>query len=200
MFALPFSRRALLPTLAVFAGLTFTTTARAEAACDAVAGNLVQNCGFEQGGAFWNTGAIGLSGGPFYAHSGSVGLAGGAVGALGHWTQQIATTPGQTYTVSFWYNSTGAFTNALFASFAGQTGVNAMNLPAQGWTQYSFDATAFDGVSTLDLGMRNDPTWDGLDDVSVTAASTVTPEPGTWALLGAGLAAIGAAARRRRPS
>lgn len=35
-------------------------------------------------------------------------------------------------------------------------------------------------------------------DSSLTLVSAPIPEPGTWALLGAGLAAVGAAARRRR--
>ena len=37
-----------------------------------------------------------------------------------------------------------------------------------------------------------------LDNLTLTVRSTTTPEPGTWTLLGTGLAALGLVARRRR--
>ena len=197
---LPSPRVALASAAILLSAAASAAPAHAQAACDAVAGNLVQNCGFETGASGWDfsSNLLRRTSDPFYVHSGRRGVSGGTVGGLGHLTQDIATTPGQTYTVSFWYRSTGAFTNQLFASFAGQTLLDAYNLPAGDWLQYSFDVAALGPVSTLDLGLRNDPNYDALDDVSVTAASTVTPEPGTWALLASGLAAVGGVARRRR--
>ena len=53
-------------------------------------------------------------------------------------------------------------------------------------------------ATTLAFTGYNDPGYTFVDDVSVTAVpAVVVPEPATWALVGAGLAAVGAAARRR---
>ena len=80
----------------------------APSACDAVVGNLVTNCGFETGDLTgWNvsgfgTGSIGVFPGP---HTGAFAASLGSVGGLGCISQTLATTPGQIYTLSFFFTN-----------------------------------------------------------------------------------------------
>ena len=50
----------------------------------------------------------------------------------------------------------------------------------------------------IDDGMGSSGTFDGWDITLAAAPTTTAPEPGTWVLVGSGLLAVGAAARRRR--
>src|SRR5690242_21749347 len=86
--------------------------------CDAVAGNLVTNCGFETGDfTGWtlssNTSFTSVSPNAPYVHSGNFGAALGTVGGTSFLTQSQAlnTVPGATYLVSVWLESDGGTPN-----------------------------------------------------------------------------------------
>jgi hypothetical protein len=72
-------------------------------------------------------------------------------------------------------------------SWGGVAIFDQANIPATGWTQYSFLETAASTSTLLDFGLRQDSGCSGLDDISVTAA---VPEPSTWAMLLLGFAGI----------
>jgi hypothetical protein len=122
--------------------------------------------------------------------------------------QNIATTAGQTYSLSFWVGN--ADTTGSFAPYYTQP--STINLQIDGgslvaftnrnvtenainWEEFTYLFTAT-GSST-NLAFLNGTTGDneaGLDDVSLVAV----PEPASLALLGAGLLAFGSL-RRRKP-
>ena len=128
--------------------------------------------------------------------------------------QQIATTPGQVYDVSFYLGKVispngspfysglpsvslainGAVTNTFMHS-GSTTPAGSIN-----WQQFttSFTAsTSLTDIAFLNAVSSNDNNFTGLDTVSVTAASsTAAPEPGSLALLALGM--VGGAAARRR--
>jgi hypothetical protein len=174
------------------------------------AGELVVNGGFEtgdftgwtMGGNFEFTGVSGNFDG-FLPHSGNFFAFLGPVGADGTLSQDLVTTPGQTYTFSFAVGSDGATPNDFNASWNGSTILSLTDIPqtpgypGAAYTVYSFTEVATGALTNITLGFRNDPSFLALDDVSVVAG--VVPEPSSIVLSGIGvLTFAGYTIRRRR--
>src|SRR5271170_4961578 len=106
------------------------------------------------------------------AEGGSSYAAGmGSVGADGTLSQTIATTAGQTYTLSFWLQNESSGTNDFSAIWNGQTLLSLTNAAQSGYTEYTYTVTATSSTTTLEFSAANVPSqWD-LDNISLTATS-----------------------------
>ncbi len=183
------------------------------------AANLVINGGFETGNLVsgWNqnpnqlgvvidlNAPVGINGGgASYVHSGTHGLAAGP-SSLRFLSQTLATTVGESYDLSFWlFNQQQGTTNSpTFFGVSWNGGANLVSLSntaAFAFTQYSFTGLVATSTSTtLQFSFMHNPSYWGLDDVSVVVsgpAANNTPDGGASAgLLGLALAAIVSARR-----
>ena len=173
-------------------------------ATSASAQNIVTNPGFETGDlSGWtlhgNTGFIGVT---TIGVGGSNGAFFGPVGSSGGIFQSLATTPGQTYTFSWWVTFDGG-TTSLFDAWWDGGSIFAVSNPGStpGFVQQSFGVVATGASTDIRFFFRDDPGFEYLDDVSVVASGdnlAVTPEPATMTLLATGLVGMAGAARRRR--
>ena len=158
--------------------------------------NLVQNGGFETGN--YTSWTLSDSGGPdlvdngatsvITPYDGSYEFAFGQANSYAYLSQNLPTTPGQTYLLSFWVSNptTGGFgktekfkANWNTNSTSTNNIYNLSNPSSFGWTQKTFVVTATGTNTTLQFAVRNDPGYFGLDDVSVTPISlpTITQQP-----------------------
>lgn len=114
----------------------------------------------------------------------------------------LTTTAGQLYNLSFFYSGrpgvADAATNGMAVAW---NGITLTTLADSGGSQHNWRAvglqvtgTGNDVLSFSATGM-NDSYGGSLDNVSLTAA---VPEPGTYAMMVAGLLAVGFIARRRK--
>jgi hypothetical protein len=196
----------------VFCCLAHPAFATADIICSNVAGNLINNCGFETGDfSGWTqggntsftevTGSLTVGGGgtTFDPNSGNFQAELGPSGSDGTLAQQFATTVGNVYQVSFYMAGEGGEGSDFSALFNGTTLLATGDpAPQQFYTLYSFNVTATTSLSTLQFAFRNDSSFQLLDDVSVKSLSgPLVPEPGTYALLFFGLAGLGAMSRRK---
>jgi hypothetical protein len=78
------------------------------------------------------------------------------------------------------------------------TVIDVADLGAFDLTHYSYTELATSSSTTLTFGFRQDPSWLGLDDVSVARATGVPDSTFTASLLGLGL--LGLVALRRKLS
>jgi hypothetical protein len=176
------------------------------------AADLVTNGGFETGNfsswTFTGGGCVGVTGsvagvgcspvdtdpGP---HSGNYAAYLGPNGQIDTLAQNLATTGGQSYRVSFWLSNTslnGVTNPNLFqVSWDGVALMTLSNASAFGYQQFFIYTDAADNGSELKFTFRQDPAYYVLDDVSVEQV----PEPTSLALLGTGLV-TGAGAMRRK--
>jgi Bacterial Ig-like domain len=103
------------------------------------------------------------------SHSGSWHLALGRSGADAIIAQTLATVAGQSYTFSFWYWSSGQGPSDFHASWNGTEVYAVVNSPGHDYEQHTFTVTATGSSTAIQFLARNDPVWDGLDDISVIA-------------------------------
>jgi len=143
---------------------------------------IMQNGGFETGTfANWNlsgnTAYLSISTKSGYAHSGSYGVQAGPAGAMGSLSQTFPTIPGQPYLLSLWLDSPdGDGPNEFRVSWNGTTVFDGVNLGAIGWTNLQFNVGATSASSQLTISLRNDPSYFGLDDISITPIYSVPPQ------------------------
>jgi len=153
--------------------------------------NIVTNGGFETGDfTGWTlTGNTGFSGvqcpGAGFVPQGNCDAFFGPVGSNAILSQTLGTQAGSTYLITFQFENDGGTPNAFSASFGGTTLTSGTNLAASPFHLLSFAVLATSSSTPLTFMFRQDPAFMQLDAVSVSV-----PEPGTMALLGAGIAGL----------
>jgi hypothetical protein len=171
--------------------------------------NLVQNPGFETGDfTFWTANstsdspwfvtAFGPTIGGFSASTGCTGdtCINGTSAQQASLSQTITTVSGQNYVLGFFFQTQGT-PNELKVLFGNTVAFDLVDTPGTGaLVAYSTTVAATSNSTTLTFLGRQDPGFDRLDDVSVNATGTSTPEPSTLLLVG-GLLPLAAAFRRR---
>jgi PKD repeat protein len=87
---------------------------------------------------------------------------------LTYLSQSLTTTAGGTYALSLWLDSPdGLGPNEFLVTWNGTTLFNQTNIPALGWTNLQFTVSATGTSTVLEFGFRDDPSFLGLDDISV---------------------------------
>jgi hypothetical protein len=110
------------------------------------------------------------------------------VGSDGILEQTLTTTPGTSYTISFYLNTGGQTPNELILSLGGTQVAAVENVSTSGFAEYTYTETASGSSSVLEFQGGNNPAASLLDNIVVAPAASATPEPATWALLAGGLA------------
>ena len=185
--------------LAALIGASSSANATPASACDLVAGNLIQNCGFETGTfSSWNknipSGVSNLTvTTPGYTGTDKATFAGGigpTTPNVDTLSQGFATTPGHLYELSFEYMFTGESTNGGFVGYFDtvfHTLGTITDAPPTPWSlaDFTFGATTLNTI--LFIG-GNDPNGQFSVDDFVVKDITPVPEPITLSLFGAGVA------------
>jgi hypothetical protein len=168
-------------------GLAVAVLALVAGPAERARADLVVNGGFETG----NISGWTISGNPSpyfvdaaHAHSGNDGFAYGFVTTLGFLNQTITTVVGQSYVFEFFQRTQDGTPNEFQAYFGGVQLLDLVNSPiASSFTQYDYTVVATSTSTVISFGMRQDPGYSALDDVSVNpTASIASPEPGTIVL------------------
>ncbi len=142
---------------------------------------LVQNGGFETGDfTDWTLNGDGYSDnfvddGSYWSippYSGNFFALMGEQGFLAYLSQTIPTTNGQIYLFSSWVNSPDSETpNECSIAWNGNKLFDKVNTGMLGWTNFQYIVTATGSSTVIQFGFRNDNSYFGLDDVSVTAVT-----------------------------
>ena len=174
--------------------------------CDAVAGNLVMNCGFETGDfSHWTvTNAasrsfIAVINNPPLVHSGNFVAEFGALGTTDDSISQVlSTTASRSFDLSFFVMSAGDTfpRDADFSASWDGFRIFSAPVPKLGfpYAKFSFVVPGH-GIDQLRFAGRNVESFYYLDDVVVTPV--VVTEPSTLCLFGVGLLFVGTLLRRK---
>jgi len=205
---------------ALAASLASTSAFAGTSICDAAAGNLVANCGFETGDfTDWTlSGTYALSqsnlfgvdsydaySGGYGAYFGNTASTPGTYSAANNlvMTQDITLVAGEQYTLSFFLAQSTpiytGYTNYFGVTFNGtsllsETGAAATN----GFVEYTYTVTGVGGSNALAFAAQNDDGDWSLDDIELIPLVSQIPEPGSVAVLAMGLLGLGLAMQRRQ--
>ncbi len=180
---------------------TAAVIAFASACAMAETQNIVRNPSFEEGRDSWTVAgfhSIWMS--PSATRMITLCVGANCVNSVGSGAflrQELVTTPGQLYDLSFW---TGTGVGAgEYAVFWNGALLDDQFLARDTIVQHSYSSLlATSGVAMLEIHARNDPSYTWVDDVSVTPhMMSAVPEPHTYAMLLSGLLLSGVALRRR---
>lgn len=158
--------------------------------------SLVTNGDFSSGGTGWTV-TPALVGSYFNFSGGQANF-----GALSSYddeiSQTISTVVGQTYQITFDLITSGGANNDFSAAFGGTTGYSEVNA-SHSLQTISFFAVASSTQTLLAFFGRNGPSWDYLDNVSVSLVNDVSavPLPASAYLMLSALGVIGFLATRR---
>jgi hypothetical protein len=142
---------------------------------------LVQNGSFELGSfADWTASGnfescLVTSSAP-YVHSGVYGAELGPPTTPGYISQTLPTSAGWMYQVSCWLYCDGLTPNEFSVSWDGVALFDQQNIGGTLWTNIQFQATAAATNTLLTFGFRNDPSYFGLDDISVYPICAPPPQ------------------------
>ncbi len=174
--------------------------------------NIVQNPGFEDqvfGPWVSNGHPWGID--TANAHTGKQSAGTGCIGAvciaadpdpLGAWIyQDLATSAGTSYTLSFWIGlrgiNGGTTPNEIKILWNGSQVFDIQNVTTIAFTPYTVNVQATGASTRLEFLGRNDPNVIDIDDVSVDAGAVGVPEPGSIVLMGIGIAGLLGMRRQR---
>jgi hypothetical protein len=142
-----------------------------------VTNNLIVNGSFENQFTGWSAGPGWIITGP--GHGDQFAAGSGAVGSTTPLTQTITTVVGQQYTFSFWYSRVDGTPSVLHALFGGHDVYDEVNTPAHDYEFHTFTVTATSTSTVVEFDGQNDPSYDLLDDVSVSPVGPSTALGGT---------------------
>jgi hypothetical protein len=204
---------------------TFSLTVAAAAllvvaGTQAHAGNIVMNGGFETGDFTdwtvnssanfpWEVDTVGSShgipfDGSFFASNACVGptCITGTPSQQDSLSQNLTTTVGDSYTLDFWFGTSGnGNPMELQALFGGAIVEDILNIGPSPYTEYTISGLVATSTTTqLEFLGRQDPEWDELDAISVTDTTPAgsAPEPASFALGLSGLATLLVARKGRK--
>jgi hypothetical protein len=173
-------------------------TVAVPSACDAIAMNLVQNCGFETGDLTdWTPGAVAPTVGSSNPHTGDFAAVFANATEIQTISQSIPTSANSVYDVTFWLANDN-FQNNFDATFGTTSLASFNNMLPFGYTSFSTTVEATSSTTALVFNGQGSTDTFFLDDISVVQAAVATPEPTSLALIGSALLTF-AAVRRFRP-
>jgi hypothetical protein len=158
----------------------------------ASASNIVVNGDFETGDftGWTQSGNTGSTGVDTAAHSGTFGAYFGPVGSLGFLTQTLTTIAGSSYDLNFWLANDGGTPTSTSVTFDGKQLMSMTDAGSFGYQLFSYSVVASGATADLQFAFQQDPAYFRIDDISVTAAATETPEPATAAVMFLGVGAL----------